>query len=377
MSAMSVRFTAGSSREVSSSSTIRPRSPLVFAAACFAVILFALVPATTRIAAAQLSGLSIGLVRTVGAGFLSVPLLLILHPRAPRKLKDWCLLLLYAFGNFAGFPILFGVGVQHTSGSHAALIMAAMPLSIGLFGMLLERRLPRWTWFIGAAIAIGGEAILIGMGSLSSSAAASIGGDAIVFTACTLSAIGILAGARLGSRISPLAATLWAITIASAGLAPWAALRLLATPYAYQDLSAMTWAAVIQITLGAAVTANVSWLWAVSRGGLVRVAPIQFAQPVCALFFAGALLNEHLSPALLLVAAGIVFGTVTACRSARPGSTIKERDSAMPLPLLEDAPTLVPPEPARIRALLRLVQEQAYMMGPASAASAELELVLS
>lgn len=374
---MSVRFTAGSSREVSSSSTIRPRSPLVFAAACFAVILFALVPATTRIAAAQLSGLSIGLVRTVGAGFLSVPLLLILHPRAPRKLKDWCLLLLYAFGNFAGFPILFGVGVQHTSGSHAALIMAAMPLSIGLFGMLLERRLPRWTWFIGAAIAIGGEAILIGMGSLSSSAAASIGGDAIVFTACTLSAIGILAGARLGSRISPLAATLWAITIASAGLAPWAALRLLATPYAYQDLSAMTWAAVIQITLGAAVTANVSWLWAVSRGGLVRVAPIQFAQPVCALFFAGALLNEHLSPALLLVAAGIVFGTVTACRSARPGSTIKERDSAMPLPLLEDAPTLVPPEPARIRALLRLVQEQAYMMGPASAASAELELVLS
>lgn len=51
----------------------------------------------------------------------------------------------------------------------------------------------------------------------------------------------------------------------------------------YQQLTAVTWAAVLQITLGAAVIANVSWLWAVSRGGLVRIAPIQFAQPVCAL----------------------------------------------------------------------------------------------
>jgi drug/metabolite transporter (DMT)-like permease len=375
MSATSVRFTAGSPRKSPFASATEPQSFLVFAAACFAVLLFALVPATTRIAGAELSGLSIGLMRTVGAGFFSIPLLLILRLQTPQKAKDWCLLLLYAFGNFAGFPILFAIGVQHTSGSHAALIMAAMPLIIGLFGMLLEHRLPRWTWFAGAAIAVGGEAALIGMGGLSRSAGAGLGGDAIVAVACILSAIGIIAGARLGRRMSPLAATLWAITIASASLAPWAAVHLLATPYAFQDLSAITWAAVLQITLGAAVIANVSWLWAVARGGLVRVAPIQFAQPVCALFFASALLNEQLSPALLLVAAGIVFGTITASRSARPASPIKQRDLADLPRLLEDAPTLVPPDPVRIRALLRLVQEQA--MGPASDASAELELVLS
>jgi hypothetical protein len=75
--------------------------------------------------------------------------------------------------------------------------------------------------------------------------------------------------------------------------------------------------------------------WTVSRGGLVRIAPIQFAQPVCALFFASAFLNGPLSPVLLLVAASIIVGTVTACRSARQDSTIKKRDLTE-LSFLED-----------------------------------------
>ena len=340
MSTMGVNFASNSWREVLRSNAVRLRPFLVFGAASFAVILFALVPATTRIAGAQVTGLSIGLIRTVGAGFFSLPLLLALRLGAPRSLKDWSLLLLYAIGNFAGFPMLFGIGVQHTSGAHAALIMAVMPLFIGLIGMLLERRLPRSIWFIGAAIAVLGETALVGIGNMSGSAGASVVGDGIVFAACTLSAVGIVAGVRLGSRTSPLAATLWAITIASASLAPWAAIRFLTAPHGYHGFTATTWAAVLQITLGAAVIANVSWLWAVSRGGLVRVAPIQFAQPVCALIFACALLDEHLSTSLLLIALSIVLGTITACRGARPNPTIKQADFAGLAPRLQKAPVL-------------------------------------
>jgi drug/metabolite transporter (DMT)-like permease len=357
MSATDVRSANVSSRAALPSSAVN-LTPFIFAAACFAVILFALVPSTTRIATAQLSGLSVGLIRTVGAALFGLPLLLIVRPAIPGSPKDWCLLLLYAVGNFAGFPILFGVGVHYTSGSHAALIMAAMPLFIGLLGIALERRLPRWSWFIGAAIAIAGEAALVGMGNMNATGA-SVAGDAIVFAACTLSAIGIVAGARLGARIGPLAATLWAMVIGGMALAPWAAFRLLDAPHAYAQLTAITWAAVLQITLGAAVIANVSWLWAVARGGLVRIAPIQFAQPVCALFLASALLNEPLSPTLLLVAACIIVGTVTACRGARSKPITKQRDAAE-LPFLKDAPSLVPPDPARMRALLRFVQQSAF-----------------
>jgi drug/metabolite transporter (DMT)-like permease len=352
-SAVRVDSATGSSTEALPSASVDLRLLLILGAACSAVILFALVPATTRIAAAELSGLSLGLIRAVGAGLFTFPLLILLRLRRPQK-ADWGLLALYALGNFAGFPILFAVGVRHTSGSHAALIMAAMPLLIALIAMVLEGRLPRWIWFVGAAIAAGGETALVGIDNISRSGGASTAGDSVVFVACALSAVGIVAGARLGMRIGPLAAALWAITVASASLAPWAAVRLLTEPHVYQTLTATTWLAVFQITFGAAVMANVLWLWAVSRGGLVRVAPIQFAQPVCALFFASAFLNEHLSKSLLLLAVSIVLGTVIACRGARRARATKQVDSASVPACVADAPPLAPTEPGRIGPSLEL-----------------------
>ena len=300
------------------------RSGFVFVAACFAVVLFALVPASTRIAGLQLDGLSIGLMRAVGAGLLTAPLLLICRLRPPNDMKDLGLLLLYAFGNFAGFPVLFSLGTQRTSGTHAALIMATMPLFIGIIGIVLNRCLPRWSWFLGMAIAVMGEVALVGLGNFGAAAGATIIGDAIVFAGCALSAIGLVAGARLASRMNPLAAAFWAMTIAAVGLAPFAAVHALTAPYRYLNLTWMTWAAIVQITLGAAVLANISLVWALSKGGLVRIAPLQFAQPVCALFFVSALLNVHLTLSVLFVAAAIVLGIVTASRGARPSSTTRE-----------------------------------------------------
>jgi drug/metabolite transporter (DMT)-like permease len=299
-------------------------SSLVFVAACFAVVLFALVPASTRIAGLQLDGISIGLIRAAGAGVLTAPLLVICRMRPPNGVKNLGLLLVYAVGNFAGFPVLFSLGTQRTSGAHAALIMATTPLLVGVVGIILDRHLPRWSWFVGMAIAVMGEAALVGLGNLGTAARATIAGDAIVFAGCASSAIGLAAGARLGSRMGPLAAAFWAMTIAAVALAPFAATHLLTASDKYSNLTWTTWTALVQITLGAAVLANIALVWALSKGGLVRVAPLQFAQPVCALFFASALLNERLTLSLLLVAAAIVFGIVTASCGARPNSVTRE-----------------------------------------------------
>jgi drug/metabolite transporter (DMT)-like permease len=150
--------------------------------------------------------------------------------------------------------------------------------------MVLDRRLPRLSWFVGAAIAVAGEIALIGIHSGGgASATASLSGDVIVLASCILFALGVVAGARLSSRINPLSATFWAIIVASIGLLPLAVMHWWTAPFNYHEFTATTWAAVVHITIGATIIANLSWLWALSRGGLVRVAPIQFAQPVCAL----------------------------------------------------------------------------------------------
>jgi drug/metabolite transporter (DMT)-like permease len=296
---------------------LRPHTCLVFAAACLTIVLFALTPATTRLAAMQVDGLSIGIIRAAGGGIVAFPLLLMLRLRPPQKLRHWGLLLLSAFGSFAAFPVLFSLGTQNTSGTHAALIMAAMPLFVSGTAMLLDRRLPRPSWFVGAALAVAGEAALVALSNARTSGGSTVSGDATVLASCILFAFGVVGGARLSSHINPLAATLWAITISSVALAPLAAVHLLTATYDFQELTPTTWLALVHLTV-ATIIANFSWLWALSRGGLVRVAPVQFAQPVCALFFAAALLGERLSPLLLVVAAVIIFGTITACRGARP-----------------------------------------------------------
>jgi drug/metabolite transporter (DMT)-like permease len=289
----------------------------VFAAACVTILLFALTPATTRFATLQMDGLTIGIMRTVGAGAIVLPLLLLLRLRPPQKAGDWCSLVVSAFGSFVAFPILFSLGTQRTSGSHASLIMAAMPLLVTCAGMLFERRLPRVIWLIGAAIAVAGEIALVVFRTNGSPSSATSAGDTFVLAGCILFALGVVAGARLSRRISPLAATLWAITIASIMLTPMAVIHLFTTPIKYQGFTTTTWAAVLHLTLGASVVANLSWLWALSRGGLLRVAPIQFAQPVCALFFSSMLLGEHLNIQLLFIAVVVMIGTITACHGAR------------------------------------------------------------
>lgn len=57
----------------------------IFAAASLTIVLFALTPATTRLAATQIDGLSIGLIRSVGAGVLALPLLALLRLAPPKK----------------------------------------------------------------------------------------------------------------------------------------------------------------------------------------------------------------------------------------------------------------------------------------------------
>lgn len=280
----------------------------VRAAASLTILLFALTPITTQLAGAQIPGVTIGVLRVVGSGLFAFPLLLLCRVPIPAETESWTLVLVSALGSFAGFPLLFSIGVRLTSASHAGLIMATMPLITSILGLLMERRRPGLNWFAGTTLAFAGEALLVSNGDATSG---TIVGDAIVFIACVLCACGFAAGGRLAQRIDPLAATLWAIAVASLGFLPAAVLMVGTVDWT--ALTSLTWAALLHITLGASVLAYMSWFWALSRGGIARVAAFQFAQPALVFIFAAIILREHL-PAQLLVATLVVFGGIALAR---------------------------------------------------------------
>ena len=287
---------------------------LTLAAAGLTIFLWALNPITTRIATAQLTGLAVGVFRPVGAGLLAVPLLAIFRLRPPRDRGGWTLLLLSAGGGFIGFPLLLSLGTARTSPCHAALIMAAMGLFAVLIDRAVERRIPRLQWCIGAAIALAGEAMLIGIhtGHIAGHVRASMFGDVLVLGGCLAAAASFVAGARLTTRIGAWAATFWAIALAGIGLLPIAA--VMAGGSDWTALSLIDWVALLHLAFGAGLVAWIAWFWALSRGGIAQVGVLQLAQPLMSLVLAVLLLSERLTAPMIVAAIAILAGVAFARR---------------------------------------------------------------
>jgi drug/metabolite transporter (DMT)-like permease len=81
----------------------------------------------------------------------------------------------------------------------------------------------------------------------------------------------------------------------------------------WRALTGATWLALFHITAGASVFAYVLWFWALSRGGIARVATFQFVQPVLVLVFAACILGETV-PAGLVGAAIVIVGGIAVAR---------------------------------------------------------------
>ena len=292
--------------------TARRDAALVLAFALFPIMLFALTPVTMQVIVRELDPLFAGLVRTAGAILVTLPVALLLRFRLPRDAVGWRLLLLNAGLTFTLFPVLFALGGQFTSASHAALIMASTPIITGLCVALLERRRPRGSWWLGCAIAFAGEAALILLRDPAHKGDASALGDLLVFCACIGSGTGYIASARLSQRIGVWPCIFWSVTLASLIQIPPIALRWSDADWSAVD--AAGWAALLHLTYGATVIAILAWTWALAKGGVARVAVLQFAQPVIGVALAALLLGERITPALLVAAAFILTGVVIARR---------------------------------------------------------------
>jgi len=290
-----------------------------FATGILTITLFALTPTTTRLAISQLKGLDIALFRIVGGGVCAFILIALFRVRPPYERGQWKLLALFSAGSFILFPTLFSVGTQNTSATHAGLTMASMPLVTSALGFVLDRRAPRMAWLLGAALAVIGEGVLIFITNQSSSAHPTIAGDLLVLLGCTAFCVGAVAGSRAARVIGPWRSTFWAVAVAGAALFPIAATDT--ESFSSLGFDPVIWISLVHLSMGATILACVAWSFALARGGIARVAPLQFAQPVLALIFAAALLGERVSIASIICGVTILTGVVVAWRNgaaARP-----------------------------------------------------------
>ncbi|MDA0998236.1 MAG: DMT family transporter [Proteobacteria bacterium] len=285
----------------------------VFAAAAFSVLVWGITPAITSFQVAEIPPIEAGILRSVVAVPLALACIWKMRLRPPSGPRVWMALLCSGFAAFAGFPVLFALGVAHTSTAHAALVMAIMPLIAGALGAAMQRRMPSTGWFAGAGLAFAGEALLIG--GRDSAGLATLNGDLIVGASVVISGVGYVIGSRVAAVIGTWATTFWGVAIA--GLTQVPIFIWLAADVDWSRVGPAGWASSAYLVAFSTILAYAAWYWALNRGGVVKIAPLQFAQPLVGVAFAVVLLGEGLTWNLALTSAMVLGGVVLASRAER------------------------------------------------------------
>ena len=286
---------------------------LVFAAALAGVIIFGGSAIATKMAVSAISAIDVSIMRTIIGGLVAIPLTLALRIPLPASGQQRMLLMVSGFCGFIAFPLLFTFGVHHTSANHATMILAILPVMTGAIAHAWDRSRPRALWWLGCAIAFGGEVMLL-YDPAASAGIASIEGDLLVWSSTLFASLGYVSGARLQrSGYSARGTTFWGVGLF--------ALLLLPTLVWLVDFGALAnagwyaWSGLLYQAIGVTIVAYILWYWALGTGGIARVGLFQFLQPISGVILAWLVLSETLTLIFLLASAIIMVGVILAFRS--------------------------------------------------------------
>ena len=282
-------------------------------AASAAVLIWGGTPIATRFAVESIDPAMVGMLRTLLAA-LAAPVLL-MSMGLPRPGRDGTRPLLAFAGlcAFVLFPVLFSVGIDYTTASHAALILALQPVFTALTAHLVERTAPSRRWVAGATLAAAGAFTLVHFRiGITEGVAQSWVGDLLILVAGFSASVGYVAGGRAARRFPALGVTLWGLLIGGAALLPLFAWRAGSVDWAAGTFA--SWSAVAYLAFAVSSLGYLLWYWALARGGIARIGTLQFMQPVASLVLAVLLLGEPMTLPLAACAALVLAGTFLAHR---------------------------------------------------------------
>jgi len=288
-----------------------PSAPVVVS--LLVMVVWGATPIVTRLALDDLPPLVVATLRTIVAGLCAVPLLARSGQRIPNDRGARRLLAVSALTGFVVFPIVFTVGQERTSALHGVMILAALPILTGLYAAIVARRRPHSRWLVGCAIALGGEIVLIA-GRSHAAGEASLGGDLLIVAAALAVSAGYVAGAMLPPRgLSSAGTTFWGVAIGALVVAPLAGAVLAHDGIPSGD--GVSWGAVAFLAVVTSIIGYVGWYWALDRGGIARIATLQFLQPLSGFVLAAVVLGETVTTNVAIGGAAIICGIVIAQRT--------------------------------------------------------------
>jgi drug/metabolite transporter (DMT)-like permease len=260
-----------------------------------------------KIALRQFEPLSFNAVRFVLAALLLLLLLLRRRDESPRtSVADMLKLLGLGLLGQTAYQILFIEGIARTTASHTALIFGLTPVLVAILSLLLGHEKVGVAAWTGAALAFGGEYLIIAGKAPVEGPTPSLRGDLLVLGAAFCWCLYTVLARPLLARHSPLKVTALSVGWGTLAMLPFCLPAVLRQDW--KQVTQADWLIAVLSSLLALVLAYLLWYRYVKRVGNVRTAVYSNLVPVSGTFAGWLILEERLSPLLALGAAAIFAG---------------------------------------------------------------------
>lgn len=262
------------------------------------VLIFSASLPATRVAVAEFDPLFLTVARATIAALFGIGLLTLFREKWPAK-NQIVPLLVVATGVVVGFPLLTAWALQTITSAHATVYIGLLPLATAIFGVWRggERPAPAF-WFFSCL----GSACVAGFALYESGSSFAIG-DVFMLGAIIVCGLGYAEGARMSRVLGGWQVISWALVLS---LPLMAALMLGHWPARFSGISWPAWAGLAYVSLFSMMIGFVFWYRGLALGGIAGVGQLQLLQPFMALGWAALLLQEKVSPAMLLVTVAVV-----------------------------------------------------------------------
>ncbi|MDE2383207.1 MAG: DMT family transporter [Alphaproteobacteria bacterium] len=274
------------------------------------VAIFALTLPFTRLAVREFDPLFLSIGRTVLAAAVAGPMLLLSRQPWPSP-GDVKRLLFVVGGVIFGFPVFSALAMRSAPASHAAVVLAALPLATALMSTIFAHERPSpafWFWSV-----LGSGTVIVF--ALWDGGAELHAADGLLVLAVFAAAMGYAAGGQLSKTLGGWQVICWALLLALP-------LTLPITYYLTRQLtgheSLSGWLCYAYLGLMSQLVGFFAWNKGLALGGIAKVGQVQLLQTFMSLAAAALILGETLSLRAMLFAVAVAicvwFGRKSAVR---------------------------------------------------------------
>jgi drug/metabolite transporter (DMT)-like permease len=273
------------------------------------VVIFSGSLPATRIAVLEMSPFFLTFLRASLAGLLAVLLVCVLREPRPQRAQLFSLLIVSG-GVVIGFPLLTALALQHVTSAHSIVFLGLLPLCTAIFAVLRGGERPKRAFWLFSLLG----SLLVVAFALAQSHTVSLTGDLLMLAAVVVCGLGYAEGAALTRTLGGWQVICWALILSLPVMLPAA---WLTQPATLVDISAQTWCALGYVSLFSMLIGFIFWYNGLARGGIAAVGQLQLLQPFFGLALSALLLNERVSPLMLLVTLGVILCVIGSRKCAR------------------------------------------------------------